>query len=58
MTVPNSLKQVIDTLIEKYPNQLPTASLTETEYARLIGQQDVILYLLQHLEKFERKSHV
>jgi hypothetical protein len=57
MVTPNTLNDVINSLVEKYPNRLPLESLTSEQLARKIGQQDVILYLLQHLEKSERRTY-
>tara|TARA_R110000796_G_scaffold184492_1_gene301068 strand:+ start:608 stop:805 length:198 start_codon:yes stop_codon:yes gene_type:complete len=51
-----SLTQVIEALIEKYPNTLPSKILPLDELGRLIGQQDAIKYLVQHLEGLSRKG--
>ena len=48
--------QVIEVLLEKYPNRLPKDTISLEEIHRLIGQQDVIRYLVQHLEMLERKQ--
>lgn len=49
-------EQVIEVLLEKYPNRLPKDTISLEEIHRLIGQQDVIRYLVQHLEMLERKQ--
>lgn len=51
-----AFEQVIEVLLEKYPNRLPRATISLEEIHRLIGQQDVIRYLVQHLEMLERKQ--
>jgi hypothetical protein len=48
--------QVIEVLLEKYPNRLPKDTISLEEIHRLIGQQDVIRYLVEHLEMLERKQ--
>jgi hypothetical protein len=57
MTTPKTLNEVINTLIEKYPNRLPPENIPSEQLARKIGQQDVIQYLIQHLEKSERRTY-
>lgn len=52
-----ALSQIIDILIEKYPNRLPVMVIPETEIARMIGQQDVIHHLAQLLEAEDRKKN-
>lgn len=47
----DSLHQVIEELEEAFPDQLPKTNVTDSQIHRLIGQQDVIRYLKQHLEK-------
>lgn len=51
-----AFKQVIEVLLEKYPNLLPKDTVSLEEIHRLIGQQDVIRYLIEHLEMLERKQ--
>ena len=51
-----AFEQVIGVLLEKYPNRLPKDTISLEEIHRLIGQQDVIRYLVQHLEMLERKQ--
>jgi len=51
-----TLTQVIEALIEKYPNTLPSKTIPLEELGRLIGQQDTIKYLVQHLEGIARKG--
>jgi hypothetical protein len=51
-----AFEQVIEVLLEKYPNRLPKDTISLEEIHRLIGQQDVIRYLVQHLEMLERKQ--
>jgi len=52
-----SLTQVLTLLIEKYPNQLPKKTIALEDLGRLVGQQDVIQYLEQHLEAVDRKNN-
>jgi len=52
-----SLTQVLNLLEEKYPNQLPKKTISLEDLGRLIGQQDVIHYLEQHLEAVDRKNN-
>lgn len=52
-----SLTQVLTLLIEKYPNQLPKKPISVEDLGRLVGQQDVIYYLAQHLEAVDRARH-
>tara|TARA_B110000908_G_scaffold27531_1_gene32307 strand:+ start:1578 stop:1757 length:180 start_codon:yes stop_codon:yes gene_type:complete len=49
-----ALTQVLGLLLEKYPNQLPKKPVSLEDYGRLIGQQDVIQYLIQHIEAADR----
>jgi hypothetical protein len=51
-----AFEQVIEVLLEKYPNRLPKDTISLEEIHRLIGQQDVIRYLVEHLEMLERKQ--
>jgi len=51
-----AFQQVIEVLLEKYPNRLPKDTVSLEEIHRLIGQQDVIRYLIEHLEMLERKQ--
>jgi hypothetical protein len=51
-----AFQQVIEVLLEKYPNLLPKDTVSLEEIHRLIGQQDVIRYLIEHLEMLERKQ--
>ena len=44
------LEQIIEMLLEKYPNKLPTGVLPEGSLGILIGRQEVINYLLAVLE--------
>lgn len=48
--------QIIEVLLEKYPNRLPKDTVSLEEIHRLIGQQDVVRYLIEHLEMLERKQ--
>ncbi len=40
---------LIKGLEEVFPNTLPDAAITTSELARLIGQQDVIRYLIRKM---------
>lgn len=51
-----TLRQIIELLIEKYPNSLPSATVTPDYISRLQGQQDAVKYLIQHLETQERNK--
>jgi len=53
-----SLTQVIELLIEKYPNRLPKENIDLQTLGRLTGQQDAVQYLVQHLEVLDRKKNV
>jgi hypothetical protein len=50
---PNVLKHLLDLLFERYPNSIPTKPTTEIELSRLIGQQDVIRFIEELLERNE-----
>ena len=52
-----SLTQVLSLLIEKFPNQLPKKTISLEDLGRLIGQQDVIQYIAQHLEAVDRANN-
>lgn len=51
-----AFSQIIEVLLEKYPNRLPKDTVSLEEIHRLIGQQDVVRYLIEHLEVLERKQ--
>jgi len=51
-----AFSQIIEVLLEKYPNRLPKDTVSLEEIHRLIGQQDVVRYLIEHLEMLERKQ--
>jgi hypothetical protein len=55
LTKTTSLETVIEVLLEKYPNQLPTIPLEKEELGILIGRQQVIKYLSDILESIESK---
>lgn len=58
MAVPKTaLMQVLELITEKYPNQLPKKPLAIEDLGRLIGQQDVVQYLQQHIEAADRKPN-
>ncbi len=48
---------LLDTVLEKYPNVLPKALISEVELARMIGQQDVISYIDNELERLLNASN-
>lgn len=52
-----NLEDVVAVLLEKFPNKLPTTPTTESELSVLIGQQQVISYLISVIEAIEDKSH-
>ena len=52
----NAFEQVIEVLLEKYPNKIPKDLVSPEQISRLIGQQDVIRYLIQHIEALDRKT--
>lgn len=45
------INKLIEQLIERYPNRLPTTDLSSYDLGRLVGQQDVIKHLVSVLEK-------
>lgn len=45
------LHEVIDRLLERYPNKLPTKELTSFELGREVGKQDVIKFLIELYDK-------
>ena len=45
------LHEVIDRLLERYPNKLPTKELTSFELGREVCKQDVIKFLIDIYEK-------
>lgn len=45
------LQNVIDRLLTKYPNRLPTKELTAFELGREVGRQDVIQFLIDIYNK-------
>lgn len=51
-----AIEEVIEVLISKYPNGLPKNHVDSFELGRLIGQQDVIRYLVGQLEIMETKN--
>lgn len=55
LTKTTSLDTVIEVLLEKYPNQLPTKPIEKEELGILIGRQQVIKYLSDILESIESK---
>jgi len=42
---------LLDTVSEKYPNELPKDLVSEVEIARMIGRQDVISYIDNELDR-------
>ena len=45
------LHDIIDRLLIKFPNRLPTKELTSFELGREVGKQDVIKLLIELYEK-------
>lgn len=54
--LPAQLNEVIDLLIARYPNALPTNDFTMNDVYRKVGQQDVIKYLIGQLEVMEESN--
>jgi len=53
-----AIEEVIEVLISKYPNGLPKNHVSDFELGRLIGQQDVIRFLIGQLEVLENKNGI
>jgi len=56
LTKTTSIDLVIEVLLEKYPNRLPTIPIEKEELGILIGRQQVIKYLSDILEAIESKG--
>ena len=50
-----NITPILEALVEKYPNRLPTASITVEQLNRLLGQQEVIKHLYDTIEAIENK---
>jgi len=47
---------LLEKLKLRYPNQLPTESIDSFEYGKLLGQQEVILYIYTILDSNDREN--
>jgi len=45
------LEKIIDMMIQKFPNQLPTTEINSYELGRLIGHQEALKHLINLMEK-------
>ena len=52
-----ALEEVVNLLMSKYPDSLPTGITTLDEIHRRVGQQDVIRFLHAQLEVVGSKSN-
>lgn len=48
-----TVKILLEVLEERYKDKLPTDKVDDYDLGRLIGQQDVVRYILQVLDKDE-----
>ena len=51
-----TIDNIIEVLLEKYPNKLPTTPIEKEELGILIGRQQVIKHLSDILESLESKQ--
>lgn len=47
-----ALKELLNSIDEKYPNEIPQRHLKAGELERLQGQQDVVRYLKEVIERY------
>ena len=51
MKLTNNLEDLLELLVQKYPNRLPQNP--NADISRLLGQQDVIKFVVELLEKIQ-----
>lgn len=50
------LEELLDNLVKRYPNRLPTKEVTSYELGTLVGNQEIIKYIANYIEARDKQS--